>query len=156
MGEAAILPNQMDQIFDLRWRVLREPLGLGKGTECDQYDNPELYPDTVHSAISHKDLVVATGRIHQLDKDPSKLRVRYMAVDPAHRGRGLGSTILQCMEATAHERFPDGRSIILDARYQAVNLYRRAGYTAVTGRVYYSSLSGLPHIKMHKKIGSGT
>jgi mycothiol synthase len=61
-------------------------------------------------------------------------------VHPEHRGRGIGTTLLQAVEQRALERVPPGRPVVVGQALSTVNregraLLRRAGYRAV--RTYW-------------------
>jgi len=68
--------------------------------------------------------VVAVGRLHL--NSPAEEQVRYMAVDKTCCGHGLGSRILSGLEDRA--RSEDVTRIVLNARDNAINFYRRHGY----------------------------
>jgi predicted GNAT family N-acyltransferase len=151
---AQLTPNLevLDQILDLRWRVLYEPHGLLRGSERDQYDDIESYPETIYGFAKTSGLVVASGRMHQLEDEPSTLQLAHMAVEPQFQGRGLGGKLLHTMEDRARQEFPDAEKILLGARQKAQNFYTRAGFTALAGTEYEGPVSGLPHIKMYKML----
>ena len=56
-------------------------------------------------------------------------QLRSMAVDSAHRGRGVGSAVLAA--ATELARAEGAVSLWAEARVAALGLYRRAGWTIV-------------------------
>ena len=81
--------------FDLRWRVLRAPWQQPRGSEKD---DRELESD--HLMIVGKDSrPLAIGRLHL--NSPTEAQIRFMAVDPAAQGCGLGGAILQGLEQRA-------------------------------------------------------
>ena len=113
-------PQDWESYFDLRWRVLREPWRLPHGSESDDFD-VESFHLLVRDSIG---TAVAVGRLHL--NSPSEAQVRYMAVDEAWRGGGLGSRILAGLEDQARSRGVTG--IVLNPRENAVNFYRGHGY----------------------------
>jgi predicted GNAT family N-acyltransferase len=72
-----------------------------------------------------------------------------MVVEPEYQRQGLGTLILETLIATASDR---GASIIvLNARVVKVGFYQKHGFQSI-GEVFASPSTGLPHIKMRKKI----
>ena len=127
--------------LDLRFRVLRDPLGLG--------------PDTVRFPFEHESLhllAVAEERVlgcvlfHPESPDTGKLY--QMAVAPEHQRHGVGAHLVRGLE----ERLVrDGfRRIVLHARVEAVGFYERLGYQAL-GPVFGEV--GIPHQRMEKRLG---
>jgi N-acetylglutamate synthase-like GNAT family acetyltransferase len=66
----------------------------------------------------------AVGRLHLNSSDEAQ--VRYMAVDDSWRSKGLGGRILAGLEAQA--RALSVKRIVLNAREQAIDFYKRHGY----------------------------
>ena len=127
--------------LDLRFRVLRDPLGLG--------------PDTVRFPFEQESLhllAIAEGRVigcvlfHPESASTGKLY--QMAVAPEHQARGVGARLVRALEARlAREAV---RGIVLHARATAVGFYERLGYAAV-GPVFDEV--GIPHQRMEKRLG---
>ena len=73
---------------------------------------------------------VGCGAIRLLDSTTAEAKRMY--VEPDHRGRGVGSAVLAGLEAAAK---PLGvRRLVLETgiyQYEALSLYRRAGFTQV-------------------------
>jgi predicted GNAT family N-acyltransferase len=75
------------------------------------------------------------------------VKLRQMAVDPDHQGRGIGTQIVNFAEKlSAHRGY---REIILHARETAVRFYERAGYVA-KGEIFTEAT--IPHRKMVKQL----
>lgn len=72
-----------------------------------------------------------------------------MVVEPEYQRQGLGTIILTTLIATASDR---GASIIvLNARVAKVQFYKKHGFQSI-GEVFASTSTGVPHIKMQRKI----
>ena len=113
-------PAEWEAYFDLRWRILRQPWGQARGSERDSLDQTAF-----HLLIIGDDgRALACGRLHL--NLPSEAQIRYMAVDENVQGRGYGSAILPALEAAAR-RLKASR-ILLNARDNAIEFYRRHGY----------------------------
>jgi len=114
--------QEWENYFDLRWRVLRQPWGQPRGSERDDLDGKSF-----HLLVGDPTgTIVGVGRLHV--NSPSEAQVRYMAVDDAWRGRGLGSRILRGLEDRALSQ--GVTNIVLNARAPVLNFYRRHGYVA--------------------------
>lgn len=130
--------------FDLRWRVLRAPWNQPRGSERDDQED-----QSIHLMICDRDRrALAAGRLHF--RSPAEAQVRYMAVDEAFAGRGLGWKVLRELECRAASA--GASRIVLNARKNAVPFYLKHGY-AVTGPA--DTLYGvIEHSRMAKEIGT--
>ncbi len=131
-----------EKYFKLRWRVLRAPWGQRPGSEKDERE-----ADSQHFMIVGPDgEAVAVGRLHF--NSPDEAQVRFMAVAPEARGRGLGSAILRACEDGA--RATGARSIVLNAREEVVPFYARHGFVSIGAA---ETLFGVVrHVRMRKDI----
>lgn len=115
-------PEQWKAYYGLRFKVLRQPWGQPEGSEVASDD-----PESIHGMIYTNDgHVLAAGRIHQ--NALHQAQIRFMAVDPAWQGKGLGQAILTYLEMMAVKKYPHLKSICLQARENAVNFYVKNGY----------------------------
>lgn len=128
--------------FDLRWRVLREPWGQARGTERDALETESWH----RMACLCGRIPVGVARLHLID--PAQAQIRYMAVEPVCRHRGIGSALLESLEAQAREL--GAAEIILMARDEALGFYARMGY-AVTGPAH-TLYGSIPHHAMGKRL----
>jgi len=130
--------------YELRYQVLRAPLGQPPGSERDA-----LEADSAHRLVRGSDgTVLAVGRLHRLAD--GWCQVRYMAVAEKARGQGLGAVVLQALEQQALTWGCVG--ITLNAREQAVGFYQHLGYQS--GREL-EPLYGVPHQQMTKQLRLG-
>ena len=128
--------------FDLRWRVLRHPWGQPRGSERDPEDKSAFH--LLLSDPSGKAL--ACGRLHRTA--PGEAQVRYMAVVENARGCGYGSRILNALETKARRH--GARKIVLNARDNAVEFYRKRGYDIIGDA---ETLFGvIRHVRMAKLL----
>jgi len=106
--------------YDLRWRVLRQPWGQPRGTERDEQEEQALH----RAVVSPEGEIVACGRLQLLSREEAQ--IRYMAVHPDFRGRGLGLMVISELEMLAFDAGIE--RLLLQARDNAVPFYQRAGY----------------------------
>jgi GNAT superfamily N-acetyltransferase len=129
---------EQEALYDLRWRVLRDPLGLARGTERIAAD---FDSDTVH--IGAFDLGSRLVGCATLIPAEGGLQLRAMAVDPTRQGSGIGAAVLSAAADIAREA---DQSLWCEARAHAVGFYERNGW------VIESDLFEVPRIGPHYKM----
>ncbi|MDN3653725.1 bifunctional GNAT family N-acetyltransferase/hotdog fold thioesterase [Thalassotalea ponticola] len=133
---------QFEAYYQLRYCQLRQAWQQPVGSELD-----DLEQQAVHRMVVDQcDRVVGVGRVHKVGVD--KANIRFMAVDDAHQGKGLGAKLLTALEQAAAER---GVSTIeLQARENALDFYRNCGYQILAkSHLLYGQIQ---HYKMQKTI----
>ena len=113
-------PLYPDEI-ELRYRVLREPLGLSRADvafPCEQ--------QSLHLVAVDEKTVVGCVLFHA--NTPLAGRLFQMAVTPARQGHGLGRTLVRALEAELRRR--GVQEVHLHARDPVVPFYERLGYAA--------------------------
>lgn len=128
--------------LDLRFRVLRAPLGLSRQDTLSPFEDQSLHMLAIEdgelvACVLFRPLDARQGRLYQ------------MAVEPRAQRRGIGGRLIAVLEAEVARR--GFEEIVLHAREPAVGFYQRAGY-AVAGGAFMEV--GIPHIKMHKRLYS--
>jgi predicted GNAT family N-acyltransferase len=127
--------------WDLRERVLRQPLGLS-------LHNEDLAAEGDHL---HFGLFDESGRligcVIAMPLGPGEARLRQMAVDPEFAGRGHGARILRDVETEL--RRLGYRHLLLHARKPVAGFYENSGY-AVSGPEFEEI--GIPHLPMTKDL----
>lgn len=132
--------EEIDRYYELRWRVLRQPLGMPRGSEKD-----ELESVSTHMIAVDKGHVVGVGRMHFNSR--REAQVRYMAVDDSWKGKGAGKGILDVLEGVAAKG--GAEKIVLNSRHNATSFYRKCGYHNV-GKMF--EYIGIAHQKMFKTL----
>ena len=127
--------------YDLRFRILREPLGQPfsevKTTEDDTATHFALYEDKHLKAIARLDL-----------KENSVAQVRFVAVDTELQGKGFGKKLMLGIEEYCKQHAI--QKIELQARENAVKFYLNLDYELIEKT---NLLFGLvQHYLMTKKI----
>lgn len=109
--------------YDLRWRVLRKPWSQPRGTERD-----ELEGDSIHRIVlDNLGNPLACARLHL--NSPEEAQLRYMAVEPDSRKKGVGRMLMQAMEEIALSAGAD--RMVLQAREDTVPFYESCGYSVL-------------------------
>ena len=128
--------------YDLRWRILRAPWHQPRGSERDEFDSAAVH----HCIFDKHKHVIAIGRLHFIDAQ--LCQIRYMAVDEDYQRQGLGSRILQTLEAAAQQK--QCIAIQLHARESAAPFYRRHDYkTLDKSHLLYNEIQ---HYLMKKEL----
>jgi predicted GNAT family N-acyltransferase len=130
--------KEFEDYFTFRWKLLRKPLGLERGSEQD-----ELEDSAYQLAAFNNEKIIAVGRLQFENK--SSARIRYMAVDSAFRKQGIGSRLLNELESHAIEN--NIKSCWLYARESATKFYIKNHYT-ICGEAI--SELAIPHLRMQK------
>ena len=114
--------------LDLRYRVLRKPLGMSREQAVFARDDD---PDTVHllAVSSHAEAslsaVPVIGTATMITHGPNNVQLRGMATDSAWAGNGVGRALLE----VAHQ-LAGSRSLWCEARMSAHDFYARYGWVA--------------------------
>ena len=144
-GRALVNPQtqaEFEQLFLLRWEILRKPWGLLPGTEQDNQET-----SSIHRAVFDFETgkFLACGRIQKLGENAGQ--VRYMAVASTVQGEGFGLEVLQSLEQVAQQE--NWKYIFLNARENALGFYEKCGYE-VEGDA--ESFLGIRHFRMSRNL----
>lgn len=136
-----LAPVEFAEYFSFRWALLREPLGLPRGSERDSLEDTAF-----HIAAYDGPSIIGVGRLH-IEADGTA-RIRYMAVHADYRHKGIGRSILRKLEQFGHDH--QVRVCWLHARESAVGFYKKNGYVACGP--CKSELSSVYHERMEKML----
>ncbi|HHX19436.1 MAG TPA: GNAT family N-acetyltransferase [Clostridiaceae bacterium] len=130
--------SEYDQTLLLRHEILRAPWGQSIAED----DLSGEGDDFIYGAFDGGRLV---GMATLLNYGETLMRLRYMAVDPAYRGRGIGAHIARTFEAKARETGKEG--IFLTARVSVVPFYEKLGYR-ISGEPFIPDHIAIEHVGM--------
>jgi len=136
--------EEWDSYYDLRYRILREPLGKERGSERNDGDE-----NGIHFALYDNNKLVAVARLDQVDQ--SICQARFVAVEANLQGKGYGREIMNALEDKA-ERLGYIK-LILHARDYALPFYEKLGYNLVGPS--YKLFDVLQHFEMYKDLTHG-
>ena len=128
------------EVVALRYRVLREPLGLTFTSEMLDAES-----ENTHLAVYVEDRLAGCLMLERQDAETVKLR--QVAVDTALQRRGLGRILITFAEQIVRRH--GYKNIRLMSRETVVPFYARFGYTAV-GDIFEEVT--LPHQEMRKTL----
>lgn len=135
-------PEELTAIIDLRYAILRQPWNQPKNTASDNLEENSINAYVADEAGK----VIACGRLQV--NEGSVGQIRYMAVDTAYQGKGLGKLIVQFLEE--HGRKLKLQKIELQARENAVNFYKASGYHVA--EMSFLLWGIIQHYRMEKAI----
>jgi len=133
--------EEMEAYYRLRWKILRKPWNQPYGSEKD-----DMEENAFHIIALMNGNIIGVARLHF--NYPQEAQIRYMAVDERYRNIGIGSRMLKKLEEKARRRGVE--KIILDARENAVEFYRKNGYRVVRpSKILFGEIK---HFLMEKKF----
>lgn len=140
-----IVPHGSRQYWhavDLRYAVLREPLGLDFTREQLLAEDKDIH------MIYYTD-AMAMGTLMLTPSTNGHIKMRQVAVDEQFQGAGIGAKMVEYAEAYALDH---GYAIMeLHARKTAVPFYLRLGYEVVGDEFWEVTI---PHYKMQKNLAA--
>lgn len=143
MIEVKVPESQKDweAYYDLRYRILREPLGKERGSERNEGDETGI-----HFALAENKVLIAVARLDHVDE--AVCQARFVAVESHLQGKGYGRKIMAALE---NEALNLGyQKLILHARDYALPFYGKLGYTLVGPS--YKLFDVLQHFEMFKVL----
>ncbi len=130
--------------LDLRYRVLRKPLAMPRGSEWFEHEERCIHVVLCDEQGVHGCVLFCPD----LSGDQNTGgRLLQMAVDDQLQGQGWGRKLVQRLEAEVEGL--GFREIVLHARDNAIGFYERLGYTCF-GEPYTEV--GIPHRNMRKSL----
>ena len=134
-------PEEFKSYFNLRYRILRAPWGEPEGSEVDDIED-----QCFHIILTNDETVLGVGRLQY--NTENEAQIRYMAVEKAYEGSGIGRMLVNALEQQARNK--NMCTIILDAREPAVGFYQTLGYK--TEKKSYLLFDKIQHFRMTKQI----
>lgn len=125
----------------LRYKVLFEPFGISALRDHDDGN-----PDSTHVVVTDNGKVVGYGR---LVRRGDEAQIRHVCVDPAAQGQGVGTELVEALVDIA--RKGSAKTVFLNARFTALGMYRRFGFTEVGGLIQAEDVA-VPHKRMELKL----
>lgn len=132
---------EWEDYYNLRYNVLRKPLGKPVGSEKNEGD-----VTGIHFALYEDGVVKAIARLDEVDKNTCQ--VRFVAVSNNLQGKGYGKLIMLAVEEKG--RHLGYGKLILHARDYAVEFYKKLDYTLIGES--YKLFDILQHYLMEKQF----
>lgn len=132
--------NEYQQMVDLRYHVLRKPLGLN-------FEPTELQRECDDVLMGCFDEEVLEGCCLLTPAGEKALRLRQMAVANGLQGKGIGRVLMSFAENIARDM--GNRKILMHARKTAVGFYEKLGYSVCSDEFEEVNI---PHFVMEKEL----
>jgi len=116
--------------YDLRYKVLREPWGLQRGTEKDDFE-----PISEHFMAVDETSGEILGVVKLLEKDPGVGWFSHLAVKDSKQGKGIGLQLLHLVEDRAREH--GFKALGCLSRLNTTAFFEKAGYKVIGLPVHY-------------------
>ncbi len=128
------------QMVDLRYNLLRKPLGL-------LFTEEELEREKGDILIGCFDDDKLEACCILTQTDPKTVRLRQMAVTSGLQGKGIGRVLMSFAENIARDR--GYRRLVMHARKTATGFYEKLGYK-ISGEEFLEVT--IPHYEMSKEL----
>ncbi|CAA9374745.1 hypothetical protein AVDCRST_MAG94-4447 [uncultured Leptolyngbya sp.] len=132
------------QAAQLRYRLFYQNHNIPFESIFDEQEQQDLH---VVIITSQEHRILAYGRLAQ--NSSNECQIYQLVVEPEFQGQRLGSSILKALAEVALQR--GTALLVLNARVTQTGFYQKFGFEPV-GEVFASSMTGVPHIKMQKKL----
>jgi len=113
-------PKEFEAYYLLRYELLRKPWQQPIGSEKDNQEDIAIHA----MAVDEDENVLGVCRLQFNSENEAQLR--FMAVKENTQGLGIGKKLIDYMEAEAKKG--GAKTIILQARENAVGFYEKCGY----------------------------
>lgn len=132
---------EWEAYYDLRYRVMREPLGKERGSERNEGDSTGI-----HFALYEDGTILGIARLDKVDDQICQ--VRFVAIESHLQGKGLGNQLMIAVEE--HGAEIGYSKMILHARDYALSFYEKLGYQLIGPS--YKLFDVLQHYEMEKQL----
>src|SRR5437868_1922430 len=112
--------KEYKQMVDLRYHILRKPLGLSFTQE-----ELELEKENIHVGCFDDDKLEGCCMLVPIDK--TTVQLRQMAVISGLQGKGIGKVLMQFAENISRDL--GYKKLIMHARKTATGFYEKLGYS---------------------------
>lgn len=131
---------EYQQMVDLRYQLLRKPLGLS-------FTKEELDLESGDILIGCFEDEKLEGCCMLTQSDPKTVRLRQMAVLSGLQGKGIGRVLMSFAENIARDR--GFKRLTMHARSTAVGFYEKLGYS-ICGEEFLEVT--IPHVEMARDL----
>ncbi len=132
--------KEYKQMVDLRYQLLRKPLGLSFMEEDLEHEK-----NNIHIGCFDDDRIEGCCMLVPLNN--TTVQLRQMAVISGLQGKGIGRVLMQFAENISRDR--GYKKIIMHARKTAMGFYEKLGYRK-SGEEFAEVT--IPHYLMEKKL----
>ncbi len=132
--------QELAEMFDQRWLVLRSPLGMEKGSEKDSHEEGAL-----HLIAACDDKIIGSARLRE--SSPGLGNISYVAVLPEFQNQGIGTKLIENLIVKAQAK--KIKTLRLKSRINAIKFYQKIGFIEQGNQMDFL---GIPHVFMELEI----
>lgn len=114
--------TELANYYHFRWRMLREPWHMPVGSERDAYDELSCH----RMIVDDKGETIAVGRLYMTPDNDGQ--IRFMAVHPEYRHKGMGALVLMALESLARQE--GAKRLVCNAREDAIPFYLKNSFAS--------------------------
>jgi predicted N-acetyltransferase YhbS len=116
--------------YDLRYKVLREPWGMQRGTEKDDFE-----PISDHYMAVDEKTGEIVGAVKLFEKEPGLGWFSHLSVKESWQRKGVGKLLLEFVEEKAKEKGYKALGCL--SRLNTTSYFEKAGYKVAGLPVHY-------------------
>lgn len=135
-------PQEWENYYQLRYKILRAPWGQEKGSEQTADESAHQH----FACFDTKNEIIGVGRLDYLADHTAQ--IRFMAIADHMQGQGIGRVLMKEMESVSKAK--GCAQIILHAREIALPFYQKLGYQL--DEPSHLLFGEIQHFLMHKLI----
>ncbi|MEC5343264.1 fatty acid biosynthesis protein FabY [Brenneria populi] len=135
--------EELDAYYQFRWEMLRKPLRQPLGSERDAYDALAHH----QTVVDEQGRLVAIGRL-SINAD-NEASIRFLAVHPDVRGKGLGTLLAIALESVARQE--GVKRVVCSAREDAMEFFAKLGFVN-QGEITAPQTTPIRHFLMIKPV----
>jgi ribosomal protein S18 acetylase RimI-like enzyme len=132
-----------EELAIVPWSAEQKAAFLAGQFQAQRHHYRTYIPDCAFDVIERDGEPV--GRLY-LEERQTQLHIVDIALMPAWRGQGLGSAIMQALQAAAAAQ-GKGVGIFVEKFNPALRLYRRLGFAEIADREVYLEMEWLPEAR---------
>lgn len=137
--------EELDAYYQFRWEMLRKPLRQPLGSERDAYDALAHH----QTVVDVQGRLVAIGRL-SINAD-NEAAIRFLAVHPDVRGKGLGTLLAITLESVARQE--GVKRVVCSAREDAMGFFSKLGFVN-QGEITAPQTTPVRHFLMIKPVAT--
>lgn len=138
-------PEDFANYYEMRWQILRAPLGLPRGSEKDSLEEVSYHL----IAKDADDTFVGVAKFKPFSDTVAQ--ISHIAVDESRRAQGVGRKLVERLEQEAQSR--GYLEVFLTARDYNIPYFEKLGYKLGDEEVENNPLPDIKIFKMHKVLG---
>lgn len=132
--------TRAQELMSIPWSAEQKQIFLASQFQAQRRHYRAHFAGCSFGVIAHSGL--AAGRLY-LDAGPTRLHVVDIALLPEWRGQGLGTAIVEALQAFGRAG-GRGVGLFVEKSNPALRLYRRLGFTDVADHEVYLEMEWLP------------